>query len=604
VTSISDDITPERRPARRLAAILAVDVAGFSRLMGIDERGTLERLKALRARVVDPTLADHAGRIVKLMGDGLLAEFASAVDAVECAAALQRGMAASHGDLPDDRRIQVRIGINLGDIIVEGRDIYGDGVNVAARIEALAPPGGIAISEDVFRQIRNKVDIPLEDLGERQLKNIARAVRVYQISARFFAPGDAAPGDHGGAPELTVGPTAPDDRPSIVVLPLENMSDEPEQVYFSDGIAEDIITDLSKISGLFVIARNTAFTYRGRALNLKEVCGELGVRFALEGSVRRAGSRVRITAQLIDGTSGGHLWAERYDRELTDIFEVQDEVTREIVAALRVRITPDERRRVESRGTNSIEAYDRFLQGRQLFWQHTRASVEGAQQLFEQALALDAAFPLACAYLAVTHALAYINQWSVDPEGSLERARELAEQALALDPSEPQTHFVLGIVHLWQKQVDRAIADAEKALALDPNLPQAYELMCAALHYAGRSQEALAAFEKTARLDPHYPAICLHFLAQAYFALERYPEAVEALKRRLIRQPHGDISYVLLAACYGHLGRDEEARAAWAEALRVNPDYSIEHRRQILPYKNPADFELVVEGLRKAAIRV
>jgi adenylate cyclase len=594
---------PETRPARRLAAILAADVAGFSPLMGIDERGTYERLKALRLDIVDPAVADHAGRIVKLMGDGVLVEFASAVNAVECATAMQRGMATSHGDLPDDRRIQVRIGINLGDIIVAGRDIYGDGVNVAARIEALAEPGGIVISEDVHRHVRNKLDMPFEDLGERQLKNIAEPVRLYQIPASFFAPGAAAAAGLSHAPQLAAR-AAHEDKPSIVVLPLENMSNDPEQAYFSDGIAEDIITDLSKISGLFVIARNTAFTYRGRALNLKEVCGELGVRFALEGSVRRAGSRVRITAQLIDGASGGHVWAERYDRDLTDIFAVQDEVTREIVTALRVRITPDERRRVEARGTSSIEAYDRFLQGRQLFWQHTRESTEAAQQLFEQALALDATFPLACAYLALTHALAYINRWSVDPDGSLERARELAEQALALDPSEPQTHFVLGIVHLWQKQVDRAIADAEKAMALDPNLAQAYELMCAALHYAGRSEEALVAFEKTARLDPNYPAICLHFLGQAYFALGRYPEAVDALKRRLIRQPHGDTSHVLLAACYGHLDQAQEARAAWAEALRINPDYSLEHRRQILPYKNPADFEHMVEGLRKSGIAV
>jgi adenylate cyclase len=569
--------------------------------MGVDERGTYERLKALRLSVVDPAVAEHAGRIVKLMGDGLLIEFASAVNAVECAAAIQRGVAAGHGDLPEDRRIRVRIGINLGDIIVEGRDIYGDGVNVAARIEALAEPGGIAISDDVYRHVRNKIDMAFEDLGARQLKNIAEPVRIYQVPARFFMPGSATGRSRPPGPRAA--PPVPDDRPSIVVLPLENMSDDPEQVYFSDGIAEDIITDLSKIAGLFVIARNTAFTYRGRALNLKEVCGELGVRFALEGSVRKAGNRVRVTAQLIDGGSGGHVWAERYDRDLHDIFEVQDDVTREIVAALKVHLTPEERRRIESRGTNSIEAYDRFLHGRQLFWQVSREASEQAQVLFEEAIRLDPAFSLAHAYLAFTHMLQSFNSWSTDPEGSLERAQELVDRALALDPKEAEAHYIQGILHLWRhKQVDQAIADAERAIGLDPNFARGYGSLGAALHYAGRSEEALTRFETMARLDPHTPGPYQHFWAQAHFALGHFDEAAALLKARLARQPHSDVSHVLLAACYGHLGRAEEARAEWQEALRVNPDYSLEERRRILPYKNPADFERVVEGLHKAGV--
>jgi adenylate cyclase len=593
------------RPARRLAAILAADVAGFSRLMGIDERGTYERLKALRLGIVDPAVAEHAGRIVKLMGDGLLVEFGSAVNAVECATAIQRGMATSHGDLPLDRRIRVRIGINLGDIIVEGRDIYGDGVNVAARIEALAPPGGIAISEDLRRHVRNKIEIPFEDLGERRLKNIAEPVRIYQIPASFFAPAALAAVGKERVPALTASPTVPEDKPSIVVLPLENMSDDPGQAYFSDGIAEDIITDLSKISGLFVIARNTAFTYRGRALNLKEVCGELGVRFALEGSVRRAGNRVRITAQLIDGISGGHVWAERYDRDLHDIFEVQDEVTREIVAALKVHLTPDERRLAQSRGTNSIEAYDRFLRGRQLFWQTSRETIERAQALFEEAIRLDPAFSLAHAYLAFTHALQSINRWSPDLERSFELAQGSVDRALALDPKEAEAHYVQGIIHLWRhRKVDEAIADGEQAIALDPNFARGYGSLGAALHYAGRSEEALQRLETMARLDPHTPGPYQHFWAQAHFALGHFDDAVALLKVRLARQPHSDVSRVLLAACYGHLGQAEAARSEWAEALLINPDYSLEERRRILPYKNPADFERVVEGLRKAGIAV
>ncbi len=564
--------------------------------MGIDEHGTFERLKALRQGIVDPAVAGHAGRIVKLMGDGLLVEFGSAVDAVECAIAMQRGMAASHGDLPDDRRIAIRIGINLGDIIVEGRDIYGDGVNVAARIEALAEPGGIAISEDVHRQVRSKIKTSFEDLGDRQLKNIAEPVHVYQVPARFFTgAGPAAP--------VPGAPTASADKPSVVVLPLENMSGDPEQTYFSDGLAEDLITDLSKISGLFVIARNTAFTYRGKALDLKEVCRELSVRFALEGSVRRAGNRVRITTQLIDGTSGGHVWAERYDRELTDIFAVQDEVTGEIVAALKVHLTPDERRRVESRGTESIEAYDGFLRGRQLFWQSTsRESTAQAQALFQEAIRLDSGFALAHAYLALTLALEYVNRWSADPEGSLQRAQEEVGRALALDPKEAEAHYVQGIIHLWRKDVDQAIADAEQAIALDPNFARGYGSLATALHYAGRSKEALEQLQTMARLDPQHPPNYKHFLAQAHFALGHYEEAVAALEARLALQPHSDVSRVLLASCHGHLGRAGQARAEWAEALRHNPDYAIEERRRMLPYKNPADFEPVVEGLRKAGI--
>jgi adenylate cyclase len=390
-----------------------------------------------------------------------------------------------------------------------------------------------------------------------------------------------------------------------VVLAFENMSHDPEQEYFADGIAEDVITDLSKISGLFVIARNSAFTYKGKPVNLQQVSRELGVRYVLEGSVRKAGNRVRITAQLIDGSSGGHVWAERYDRDLTDIFEVQDEVTGEIVAALKVHLTLDERRRVESRGTSSIAAHDRFLRGRQLFWQMSREAIAQAQTLFEQAIALDPDFCLAHAYLAFTHTQQAINRWSADPEGSLERAKELADRALTLDPTEAEAHYVRGIVHLWQqKNVDQAIADAERAIALDPNFARGYGSLGAALHYAGRSEEALERLATMARLDPHHPPSYQHFVAQALFALERFEDAVRALKARLARQPHSDVSHVLLAACYGHLGRTDGARAEWQEALRINPDYSIEHRRQILPYKNPADFERVLEGLRKAGIAV
>jgi len=585
---------PKSRVERRLAAILAADVVGYSRLMGTDERGTLERLQRHRRDLIEPKLIEHRGRTVKLMGDGALAEFASAVDAVQCAAEIQAAMAESNRAVPEAERIDFRIGVNLGDVIVEGDDIYGDGVNIASRLEGLAEPGGVCISAKVHDEVRDRLDLSFEDLGEQEIKNIARPIRAYKVvrspAVRRDNPDVSAP-----APSLP-------DKPSIVVLAFQNMSRDPEQEYFADGIAEDVITDLSKVSGLFVIARNSAFSYKGKPVDLRHVSRELGVRYVLEGSVRKAGSRVRITAQLIDGRSGGHVWAERYDRDLHDIFEVQDEVTREIVAALKVRLTPDERRRVAGHGTDSIKAYDCLLRGRKLAWHHTRDATAAARALFEEAIALDATFPLAHAYLAFTHALEYVNRWSGDPERSLERAQQLVNRALQLDPSEAQAHFVQGVVHVWQKQVDEAIVDAKKAIALDPNLADGYGLLGSALHYAGRSTEALAAFDCLVRLDPHYPAVYLHFIAQSHFALGRYDEGITALKDRLARQPDSDFSRVLLAACYGHLGRADEAQAEWQEALRINPDYSIEHRRQILPYKNSADFERVVEGLRKAGI--
>jgi adenylate cyclase len=582
---------------RRLAAILAADVVGYSRLMGADEAGTLTRLKTHRRELIDPAIAGRGGRMVKLMGDGALVEFASAVAAVECAVEIQRAMALRNAKEPEARRIAFRIGINSGDVIVEGDDIYGDGVNVAARLEGLAEPGGVCISAKVHEEVRDRLDLSFEDLGEQEVKNIARPVRTYKV---VLSPAVDPGGPRAAAPV----PGLPD-KPSIVVLAFQNMSGDPEQEYFADGIAEDVITDLSKVSGLFVIARNSAFTYKGKAVNLQEVSRELGVRYVLEGSVRRAGNRVRITAQLIDGRTGGHVWAERYDRDLTDIFEVQDDVTREIVAALKVHLTPDERARVEKRGTDNLDAYDCFLRGRQLLWQVSREAIGQAQALFEEAVALDAAFPLAHAYLALTHSVQYVNRWSADPEGSLQRAQELVDQALTLDPTEAEAHYVQGIIHLWhQKDPDQAIADAERAIALDPGFARGYGALGAALHYAGRSEEAVEHLARMARLDPHHPAQYQHFLAQSLFALGRFEDAVRASQARLARQPHSDVSHVLLAACYGHLGRVEEARAAWQEALRINPDYSIEHRRQILPYKDPADFERVVEGLRIAGIAV
>ena len=581
------------RIQRRLAAILAADVVGYSRLMAADEAGTLAELSALRRDLIDPKIAEHGGRTVKLMGDGALVEFASVVDALECAVAIQLAMGKRNAAKPEDRRIVFRIGINVGDIIIEGDDIYGDGVNVAARLESLAEPGGICISSSVREQVLNKVPISFSDLGEQTVKNIERPIRVYYVLLEGTS--SATP------PEVAHLQAAQAQRPSIAVLPFANMSGDPEQEYFADGISEDIITALSKISGLFVIARNSSFTFKGKSVHVGEVGKKLGVRFILEGSVRKAGNRVRITAQLVDAGSGGHIWAERFDRELTDVFAVQDEVTKEIVAALALNLTIGEQQQLAGEHTSSPEAYDCFLRGRELWHLQTKETNAKARVAFQRAIELDPNFAPAYALLAIAHMRDYLNQWTASPSLSLEEGYKVAQEAVARNDSDAYAHWALGSLYLWLRRHDEAEQELKRAISLNPSFSLGHTLLGLTLHYSGRSEQALEYFNRAIALDP-YTDVYLHFQSQAYFQLGRYEKAVEVLKRRLTRHPDTDISRVLLAASFGHLGRTEEARAQWQEVFRTNPDYSLEHRRKVLPYKNPSDFELVVEGLRKAGI--
>jgi adenylate cyclase len=579
---------------RKLAAIFAADMVGFSRLMCVDEEGTLAALQAHLGQIIEPAIAEHRGRIFKTTGDGVLAEFASVVDAVRCALVVQAQVNERNADEPEDRRIAFRIGVNLGDVMVAGDDIYGDGVNVAARLQQLAETGGILISGTVYDQVRDKLDAAFVDLGEKTVKNIARPVRVWRVAA----PSAEKPAAAGAIPVALALP----DKPSIVVLPFENMSGDPEQAYFSDGMTEDIITDLSKISGLFVIARNSAFAYRGKAIDVRRVAKELGVRHVLEGSVRKAGNRVRITAQLIDGLDGGHLWAERFDRELTDIFAVQDEVTQHIVKALSLKLTRDERQRLARKGTENMEAYDWFLKGRDLWWRMNRATNAEAKPMFERAVALDDGFAAAYAGLAQCHNIEYINGWSASPEASHRLARDLVMKAVSLDASNALAQTVLGSVLLWAKEHDQAIAAATRAIELEPNYAYGCAMLGHILDYVGRSAESLELLDKAMRLDPLYPDLYLHFAGLAYFALGRYDEAVSVLQQRIKRNPGTDISRVLLAACYGHMGKAEAARDEWSQALKLNPAFSLERRKRILPYKNPEDYERIPEGLRKAGL--
>jgi len=573
---------------RRLAAIFAADVAGYSRLIGADEEGTLARLKGHRRELIDRKIAEHQGRIVKTTGDGVLAEFASPVKAVRCAIEVQHGMAERNADVPQSERIEFRIGINLGDVIVDEDDIYGDGVNVAARLENIAEPGAVYISRAVRDFVTDAPELVLEDLGDQSLKNIAKAVRVFRI---------AAP----DRPTQAAAPAVPH-KPSIAVLPFTNMSGDAEQEFFSDGITEDIITDLSKISALFVIARNSSFAYKGKSVKVQEIGRDLGVRFVLEGSIRKAGNRVRITAQLIDAGTGGHLWAERFDRDLTDIFATQDEVVEKIVGALAVNLTHGEAKRLRRRGTASVEAYETWLRARECLNRSTREGIAQAKTLYRRAIELDQNFSAPHVGLALALVADYVSDWAEDPAQALDEAERWARRALELNDQDPVSHLALGSVFLWRRNHETALAECRRMIELDSNFAQGHSATGLALMYAGRPAEALEAIAVAIRLDPHYSSIVLHFLAQTNFSLGSYEAAVEQLRRRIARTPGTDSSRMMLAACYGHLGRLEEARAMWAELMQVNPHFSLAQRERVLPYKDPRDFQRIADGLAKAGL--
>ena len=577
------------RVERRLTAILAADVAGYSRLTGLDEEGTHARLTEHLGSFVEPKIAEHRGRVVKNTGDGLLAEFSSVVDAVRCALDVQRGMAERNTEVPHEKRIDFRIGINVGDVMIDRDDIFGDGVNVAARLEGIAERGGICLSEDAHRQLRGKLELTAEDIGEHTLKNIAQRVRVYRVrpTGTSVSP----------RPSLSL-----PDKPSIAVLPFQNFSGDPEQEYFADGMTEDLITDLSKVSGLFVIARNSSFAYKGRSLKVQEIGRDLGVRFVLEGSVRKAGNRVRITAQLIDAGSRGHLWAERFDRDLTDIFSTQDEVVEKIVGALAVTLTQAEEQRLRRRGTGNLEAYESWLRARELLNRGTRESVVQARAMYRRAIEIDAKYAAPHAGLALAAISDYVSDWALDPAQALDEAERWARRAIELDDQEPVSHMSLGNVLLWRRDYEGALAEFRRMIALDPNFAQGYTARGLALMYAGRAAEALEPIAMAMRLDPHYTPIVLHFLAQANFSLGKYETAAQQLVDRIARNPGTDSSRMLLASCYGHLGRADDARTTWAELLKVNPDFSLMQRARVLPYKHAADFQRIADGLAKAGL--
>jgi adenylate cyclase len=578
----------EQRVHRRLAAIVAADVSGFSRLMGSDEEGTHASLNAHLCELIEPCIAEHRGRVVKRAGDALLAEFSSVLDAARCSIAMQAGMGQRNASVPIDRRMEFRIGVNIGDVIVEGDDIFGDGVNVAARLESLAEPGGVCISGDAYRQIRNRLDLSVTDLGEQQLKNIAEPVQVYKL--RLME-------DH-QISFAEVKARALPDRPSIAVLPFDNLSNQPEETYFSDGITEEILTGLSHFRSLFVVARNSSFSFRGKPIELAEIGRKLGVSYLVEGSVRRAGERVRITAQLIEAVTSEHIWSERYDRSLEDIFAVQDEVARMIVSTLVGRIEEARLKQSFRKPTESLAAYDCVLRGMAHFRGYAEDDNHQACEMFERAVALDPQYALAHAYLAM--ATLGVHGHAAAPSVVLDEALEIASHALELDPHESRCHRAVAQNWLYRRDFDLAEFHFRKALELNPNEADRIIGVGYLLALRGHAEEALGYIEAAVRLNPFHHSWYNSQRAVALYSLRRFVEAEREFKKAPRR---GYWSRARLAACYGQLGQTAEAKIQSAEVLRLKPEFSTaEFLRTDVLLERAEDRELLREGLIKAGL--
>jgi adenylate cyclase len=620
---------------RKLTAILSADVEGYSRLMGEDDEATVRTITGYR-KVINKVVQKYRGRVVDSPGDNILAEFASVMDAVSSAVEIQQELKTKNAELPEDRKMEFRIGVNLGDVIHEEDRIYGDGVNVAARVESLAEAGGVCVSGTVFDQIESKLPLGYEYLGEQSVKNISKPVRVYKALMDPEAVGKvigekrvepkrgkrialavaivlllavgglliwrtASPPIEVASVEKMVFPLP--DKPSIAVLPFDNLSDDPKQEYFSDGLTEQIITNLSKLPSLFVIARNSTFTYKGKPVKVKQVSEELGVRYVLEGSVQKSSDRVRITAQLIDAITGHHLWAERYDRELGDVFALQDEITMKVLTALQVKLTGGEQVRIAARNTDNINAYLKFMQAaHHLRKTHQEGNIM-ARKLGEEAIALDPNFSNPYKLLAWTHLEDVWFGWSKSPRESFKKAVELAEQSLALDNTNANTVALVGHLSVMKRQHEKAIVEGERSIALEPNSANSYMLLATTLRFSGRAAEAIPLLKKAIRLEPYTPATFYYQLGMAYNFTGQYDEAIAVLKKALKRTPDHLLSLLGLTIAYSLADRMEEARATAAEVLRVNPKLSVAYLEKKAPYKYKADLELSMGAMRKAGLK-
>ena len=578
---------------RRLTTILAADVVGFSRLMGADESGTLLDLKAHRRELIQPKSKQYGGRTVKLMGDGALMEFTSVVDAVLFAVEVQCGMRERNADVPEERRIIYRIGINIGDIIVEGDDIYGHGVNIAARLEGLAEPGGICVSRNVFSQVNNKVEVGFEDLGDQQVKNIEEPVRVFKVTA---GPCERLEGDLAIVANATAYTS---EKPAIAVLPFDNMSGDAEQEYFADGITEDLITELARFQNLVVIARNSTFTYKGKATRIKDVARDLGVHYVVEGSVRKAGNRVRVTVQLIESKSEKHVWAERYDRELTDIFEIQDEVTMAITGALPSRLEAADIERIKRKPPQDLAAYDYVLRSKVLHHHGTREANAEALEVLDKAITVDPDYAQAYAWKACTLRQAVLRGYAEDPDAFNAQRIANAEKALALDENDMECLRILCEIHMEQEDLDQAEHYHNRAFALNPNDPRMLAQRGELMVWLGRPEEGAEWVRKAMHLDPLEANGFAHLLGRALRAGGLYEDAATAYKQvRRLRYQH----CAELAACYAEMGIDQETAKQKVETLRLNPDFSIEAYLKSLPYRKAGDREQLRDSLQKSGL--
>ena len=591
----------EERVERRLAAVLAADVAGYSRLMGIDEEGTLARLKATRKSLVDPTIAAHRGRIVKTTGDGMLVEFASAVDAARSAIEIQRGMSSQNADVQHDTRIELRIGIHVGDIIIDDNDIFGDGVNIAARLEGIADPGGICMSDDAYRQVRGKVESACDDLGLQTLKNIAEPMRAWRVQLGGHGAAKARPVSPAGQAPMLALP----DKPSIAVLPFQNMSGDPEQEYFADGMVEDIITALSHFRNLFVIARNSSFTYKGRSVDVKQVGRELGVRYVLEGSVRKAAGKVRITGQLIDAASGAHLWADRFDGSIDDIFELQDQVTSSVVNAIAPKLEQAEIERVKRKPTENLDAYDHFLRGMSVLNQWTRESNREATESFCKAIELDPNFASAYGMAAWCYVWRKANGWMNDRDVEIGEATRLAKRAVELGRDDAVALSRAGhVIAYVVGDLDSATPAIERALLLNPNLASAWNFAGWTRVLRGEPEAAIEYLARSMRLSPldqlGYSA--KGSTAHAHFFLGADEDASAWADKAVQENPNYLIVNCIAAASHAFAGHQEKAVQAVSRMLQIDPSLHISKIKELFPLRRPNDLAKYEEGLRKAGL--
>ena len=586
--------------SRRLAVIVAADVVGYSRLMEADEAGTLAQLKSIRKELIDPKIAEHRGRLVKTTGDGLLMEFSSVTDGVQGAIEIQEALAERNSAVPTDRRLLFRMGINLGEIITEGEDIYGTGVNVAARLESLAEPGGICVSASVHEQIQSLQGLGFEDLGEQLVKNMSRPVRSFALRTQSSDPIAYQRLSRSYSHEADAEGGAHRRMPSIAVLPFTNLSGDPEQEYFADGIAEDIITSLSKISNLLVISRNSTFAYKGKAVDAHVVGRELNVRYVLEGSVRKAGGRVRISAQLVEAIGRQQLWAVRFDRELSDIFALQDEITSNVVAALQLKLVEGEQARVWHRGTKSFEAWECLMQGLQLFRHFTKDDNAKARVLFRRALELDPNYAMGLVWLAWTYWSDARFHWTATPDDALTHADELARCASAIDDNLSEGQALLGAIYLMKKSYDEAVVHGRRSIEIEPNAADATATLAMTLSWCGRPAEAAELVKRAMRLSPIHSAWYLAVLAHAYRLMLRYDEAVDVYKQAIALAPNQIAAHLGLTICYAQAGQIELARIQGREILRVAPKFDMALYAKSLTYQDPEDSRRSLDALAKA----